>query len=151
MIILNGDPEFRKSSPASRRSYPMEDKSAMSKTGLFLIICSVLASAQEVPPAADNAKTAAIEGVVINELTKDPIRRAEINLYKQGKLGGLVGGGSAYSALTDATGKFRIDKIEPGDYMLSPRKAGFIATRAYFGLSERILKLAVGASFTGLR
>ena len=126
MMILDSDPGFRKGSPASSRSHPTEDKSGMSKTSLFLIICSVLASAQEVPAATDTAKTAAIEGVVISELTREPIRPAEISLHKQGNTDGLAGAGSGYSAFTDAGGKFRIDKIEPGDYMLINRTTGFL-------------------------
>ena len=120
----------------------------MSKLSLFLAILSVLACAQETPSAAEAAKQAVIEGVVVNELTKEPLRRVEINLYRQGKPGSS---GSAYSAVTDAAGKFRIENIDPGDYSLIHRKAGFLMTRAYFGMSARILKLTEGTSLTGLR
>ena len=106
----------------------------MYKTGLFLIVCSVIAPAQEAPSVTDNAKTAVIEGVVVNALTKEPIRKAEISLYKQGKTGGMVGGGanSAYSAVTDASGKFRIETIDPGEYALNHRKAGFVTNRTNY-------------------
>ena len=120
----------------------------MSKLSLFLAMCSVLACAQETPSAAEAAKKAVIEGVVVNEITKEPIRRAEINLYRQGKPGSR---GSAYSAVTDAAGKFHIDNIDAGDYSLMPRKAGFLMPRGSYGMSARILKLAEGASLTGLR
>ncbi|MGD0578092.1 MAG: carboxypeptidase-like regulatory domain-containing protein [Bryobacteraceae bacterium] len=120
----------------------------MSKLSLLLAICSVLACAQETPTAAETAKKASIEGAVVNELTKEPIRRAEISLYGQDKPGGM---GGAYSAVTDAAGKFRIENIDPGDYQLVHRKPGFMTSRAYFGQSARVLKLAAGDSLTNLR
>ena len=123
----------------------------MSKLSLFLALCSVLACAQETPSAADAAKKAVIEGVVVNEITKEPIRRVEISLMKQGKSGGLSAMANALSAVTDAAGKFRIENIDPGDYSLMLRKGGFLMPRAYYGMSARMLKLTEGASLTGLR
>ena len=124
----------------------------MSKLSLLLTICSVFAAAQETPSAAEAAKKAVIEGVVVNEVTTEPIRRAEVNLYRQGETGGrLPERPSAYSTLTDAGGKFRIDDIDPGEYILIHLKPGFVTTRAYFGLSARLLTLAAGDSLTGLR
>ena len=124
----------------------------MSKLSLLLAVCSVLAYAQETPSVAEAAKKASIEGVAVNEATKEPIRRAEINLYKQGVAGGMLPGReSAYSTLTDAAGKFRIDNIDPGNYTLMHLKAGFLSTRSNFELSARLLKRAAGDSLTGLR
>ena len=123
----------------------------MPKLSLFLPIFSVLACAQETPSAADAAKKAVIEGVVVNEITKEPIRRVEISLMKQGKSGGLSAMANALSAVTDAAGKFRIENIDPGDYSLMLRKGGFLMPRAYYGMSARMLKLTEGASLTGLR
>lgn len=125
----------------------------MPRVGFCLIFCFLLAWAQEAPATVDTSKTAVIEGIVVNELTKEPIRKAEISLYKQGKSGDVVGRGpnAAYSAVTDPSGKFRIENIDPGDYALNHRKAGFVTTRANYGLSTRILKLAAGQSLTGLR
>jgi hypothetical protein len=135
----------------SRSSSPIEDQQVMSKLSLFLPIFSVLACAQETPSAADAAKKAVIEGVVVNEITKEPIRRVEISLMKQGKSDGLSAMANALSAVTDAAGKFRIENIDPGDYSLMLRKGGFLMPRAYYGMSARILKLTEGASLTGLR
>ena len=123
----------------------------MSKLSLFLPIFSVLACAQETPSAADAAKKAVIEGVVVNEITKEPLRRVEISLMKQGKSDGLSAMANALSAVTDAAGKFRIENIDPGDYSLMLRKGGFLMPRAYYGMSARMLKLTEGASLTGLR
>ena len=122
----------------------------MCKTGLFLVVFSVLASAQETPSTTDTSKLASIEGVVVNELTKEPIRKVEISLRKQGKTG-AVAGSAAYSAITDAAGKFRVESIDPGEYMLTQRKTGFIVSRSNYGFSARLLKLGAGQALTGLR
>jgi hypothetical protein len=119
----------------------------MSKTGLFLVLFSVLASAQETPSTPDISKLASIEGVVVNELTKEPIRKVEISLRKQG----AFGPNATYSAITDAAGKFRVENIEPGEYMLMQRRTGFIVSRSSSGFSARLLKLGAGQSLTGLR
>jgi protocatechuate 3,4-dioxygenase beta subunit len=95
---------------------------------------------------------ATIEGVVVNETTKEPLRRVEISLYRSGKNGGMPDGGdSVYSAVTDATGKFRIENVEAADYFLDCRKTGFAGSRAAFGSSARTLKLGAGESLTDLR
>ena len=119
----------------------------MSKTGLFLVVLSVLASAQETPSTTDTSKLASIEGVVVNELTKEPIRKVEISLRKQG----ASGPNAAYSAISDAAGKFRVENIEPGEYMLMQRRTGFIVSRSNSGFSARLLKLGAGQALTGLR
>lgn len=125
----------------------------MFKLSSFLAICSVLACAQETPSPAQQtapstteaAKKATVEGVVVNEITKEPIRRVEINLQKQGR------GGNPYSGVTDAAGKFKIENIDAGDYYVMLRKGGFLMSRANYGMSGRVLKLTAGASLTGLR
>ena len=119
----------------------------MSKAGLFLVVFSVLASAQETPSTTDTSKLASIEGVVVNELTKEPIRKVEISLRKQG----ASGPNAAYSAISDAAGKFRVENIEPGEYMLMQRRTGFIVSRSNSGFSARLLKLGAGQALTGLR
>jgi protocatechuate 3,4-dioxygenase beta subunit len=93
---------------------------------------------------------ASIEGVVVNELTKEPIRKVEITLFKQGKTGTGVGT-AAYSAVTDAAGKFRVENIEPGEYAVVQRRAGFMVSRANYGRSARLLKLGASQSLTSLR
>ncbi|MGO9242747.1 MAG: collagen binding domain-containing protein [Bryobacteraceae bacterium] len=125
----------------------------MSRLSLFLAVSSVLACGQETPSAAQQTapstteatKKATVEGVVVNEITKEPIRRVEINLQKQGR------GGNPDSGVTDAAGKFRIENIDSGDYSVMLRKAGFLMTRGYCGMSARILKVTESASLTGLR
>ena len=117
----------------------------------FLVIYSLLVPIRQIRPAAEAAEKASIEGVVVNQVTKQAVRRAEVNLRKRSKSGDISGEPNAYTATTDASGKFRIDGIDPGDYVLLHTKHGFLNTRAYFGLSPRDLTLTPGESLTGLR
>lgn len=126
----------------------------MSRFALFFMLPFGRAFGQAAPPpsSAEIAKRAAIEGVVVNETTREPLRRVEIGLYRTGKNAVTLGGGdSAYSAVTDATGRFRIENVEAGDYFLDCRKTGFVGSRAAFGSSARTLKLGAGESLTDLR
>lgn len=126
----------------------------MTKSALCLILPIALALGQTAPSPSltEIPKKATIEGVVVNETTKEPLRRAEIVLFRSGKNGIRMGKGeSAYSAITDAAGKFRIENIEPGEYFLDNHKTGYVNSRAAFGASARLLKLGAGESPTDLR
>lgn len=126
----------------------------MTKLALLLTLLIVFSFGQTAPPAAsaEAEKKASIEGVVVSEITKEPLRRAEISLYRSGKSAAMMGGDNlAYSAVTDASGKFRIGNIEPGEYVLNHRKAGFIEGLHSFGFSTRSLKLGAGEALTDLR
>jgi len=126
----------------------------MTKLALLLVLSAALAFGQTAPSptSAETAKKATIEGVAVNEATKEPLRRVEISLYSSGKNGVMMGSGnSAFSAVTDAAGKFRIENIEAGDYFLDYRKTGFVSSRRAFGFSTRVLKLSAGESLTDLR
>jgi protocatechuate 3,4-dioxygenase beta subunit len=125
----------------------------MTKFGLLLVLPIALAFGQTAPSpsSAETAKKATIEGVVVNETTKEPLRRVEISLYQSGKNGGGIGGNnSAYSAVTDAAGKFRIEDIEPGEYIFYHHRTGYVDSRAAFGASSQSLKLGTGETLTDL-
>ncbi len=114
----------------------------MTKLALLFTLLAPLSFGQTAPAPtpAETDKKASIEGVVISEITKEPLRRAEISLYRSGKNASMMGGDNlAYSAVTDASGKFRIENIEPGEYNLNHRKAGFIEGLHSFGFSNRSL------------
>jgi len=122
----------------------------MTKLALLLTVSTALASGQTapVPTSVETARKASIEGIVLNEVTKEPLRRVELRLYQPAKIGG---NDFAYSAVTDAAGKFRIENIEPGEYYLDHRKTGFVGSRNSFGFSTRALKLGAGEALAGLR
>jgi hypothetical protein len=90
------------------------------------LACSVVAQ----QPAADAAKGAVITGQAVNSKTGEPVRRVSLTLRPMGSAsgGGMMGPGAAapYAATTDAEGKYRIEKIEPGTYMLFAERQGFV-------------------------
>jgi len=126
----------------------------MSRFALFFMLPVVRAFGQAGPPPSpvEIPKKASTEGVVLNESTQEPLRRVEISLYRSGKSGDITGNdNAAYSAVTNAAGKFRIENIEPGEYSLEYRKTGYVTHRATHGFSARTLKLGAGESLTDLR
>ncbi len=124
----------------------------MTKLALLFSVLAPLSFGQTAPaPAsAETQKKASIEGVVINEITKEPLRRADIKLMRSGKDGAVMGNNAALSAVTDAAGKFHIDNIEPGEYYLNHFKAGYVHSRTTSGSSTSLLKLSAGESLTDL-
>lgn len=117
----------------------------------FALIAVLVTSAmaQQTPQAAQGeaSKPGSIEGRVVNAKTGEPVRRANLTLRPFGSPGGMGGGGSIaigsivpigpmsqsapYAATTDAEGKFRIDKVEPGQYRIMAERQGFV--RAEYG------------------
>ena len=74
--------------------------------------------------------TATVSGTVTNALTGEPLRRALVTLRRTviaRNATTISGAGSAY---TDATGRFTIKGIEPGDYRMSAERSGFL-TQGY--------------------
>ena len=81
-------------------------------------------------------KPGSVEGVTINSVTSEPIRKAAVTLSNlQGK--------PVYSATTDAAGKFRIENIEPGLYQPMVVRDGYQFPEQP-GRHGRIRPVAVG-------
>lgn len=78
----------------------------------------------------DPKKLGAIEGKVTNGITGEAQRRVNLTLRPTGMQMGVSGTPSApptpYAAVTDAEGKFRIERIDPGTYTLQAEKQGFV-------------------------
>jgi hypothetical protein len=64
-------------------------------------------------------KTAKLRGLAVNQLTGEPIRKANLTLKPQPN-------GTAITAVSDAEGKFSMDNIDPGRYTLSGERQGFV-------------------------
>lgn len=113
----------------------------LGRPATFLFICAILAS-QAVQAQAPAPATLA--GKVVNSVTGEPIRKADITLSNSLETEGLdmamrmFGAGDpdgadakpqapakTFTAITDGNGEFHIDKIEPGDYYLKAVHAGF--------------------------
>lgn len=126
---------------------------------------SALAQAQEAPPQ----KGAVVEGVVLNALTGEPVRRAEVGLTPgQAPAGGAgearmvmmpAQGGmqvqrnpaQSYSAVTGSDGTFRIENVPDGSYMVHIQKQGMFPWMTRPGWSALRIGVKGGAPVRGLR
>ena len=112
---------------------------------IVLLVSPVVRAQSAAPPAP-----ATLAGKVVNSVTGEPVRKADITLSSGLDTGALdmamrmFGGGGAdaagttdagaaapetppktFAATTDGNGEFHIDKIEPGDYFLKAVHAGY--------------------------
>lgn len=119
----------------------------MARTPLFFLLTVALAVGQapQSPSSSESGKKATIEGIVVNEVSKAPLRGVAIDLRRSRGSGTVRDGENAdYSAVTDSSGSFRIENIEPGEYFLDHYKTGYINSRTAFGISAHSLKLGEG-------
>ena len=81
------------------------------------------ATATEPPaPAPVNPEDqCTIEGNVLNAATGEPLRKAHLILRRQGD-----SQDNSYSTVTDSAGHFVMDHVDPGRYMLSATRNGFV-------------------------
>jgi len=103
----------------------------MKIAGMALFVCAALA---QTPP---EPKPAVVEGKVVNSVTGELLRKAELTLTTSLMPEGAdadVGAGEpapkapkkTFAATTDSAGKFKFDHVDPGDYYLTARHAGFV-------------------------
>ncbi len=110
-----------------------------------LLSLTLAAGAVWAQPAA-NPKPAVVTGKVVNAVTGEPLRKATLTISTQEDFGDLEGmvkefgldlsgidlpdkpktEAKTFSAVTDATGKFRFEAVDPGDYHLTVKHAGFV-------------------------
>lgn len=82
-------------------------------------------------------KRCVIAGHVTNALTGEPLKKTYIRLTSRGgsnravigTAGSMVAGAQAYTTSTAADGSFRMEGIEPGEYILSGTRSGFLNTQ----------------------
>ena len=106
-----------------------------------------------------------VAGRVSNSLTGEPLKKVNIRLARRTTAGGsaasgywigpgmMSNGAQGYAAVSEADGSFRIEGIEPGDYMLSGERTGYLHTE--YGAkgpmrSGTVLNLRAGQQMTGL-
>jgi len=132
----------------------------MSRLALIPLLCGAVVCtelvARQAPEAApaDTTGKATVEGLVLNQITKEPLKRVEVQLFRIEKSSvNMVGqDNAAYSAVTDAEGKFRIENIESGAYRLERRKSGFVSGRGgLYNMSSGALTLTAGEKLNSLR
>jgi hypothetical protein len=114
-------------------------------------VCAVLLAAVALAQTPSEKKPAAVEGKVVNSLTGEPVRKADLTLttslmpdgvdsigWDISAFGGDVPAADAlptpkakepkktFTATSDASGKFRIEGVDPGDYFFKVAHAGFV-------------------------
>jgi hypothetical protein len=97
----------------------------------FLVISAAIATSLCAQPSTEN-RAGVMAGQVLNSKTGEPVRRASISVRPSSPPGGGSGAimstipPAPYAATTDAEGKFRIEKVDPGTYRISVERQGFV-------------------------
>jgi len=86
--------------------------------GFSLILVAIAHAIQASPQ--EQTSTPSIQGKVLQEPDGQPIRKANV------QLSGQKGPAIQYSATTDAEGKFEIDDVQPGHYIVVVERPGFV-------------------------
>lgn len=123
---------------------------------LFLVLPAALGCVQQIPPAAESAapetqkkeKLCRITGRTVHALTGEPVPRVRLILRR------VVMDSRNLGAVSDAEGRFVIEKVEPGMYYLLADRSGFLR-RAYSsrgsGYSPTPLNLTANQEVEDLR
>lgn len=87
-------------------------------------------------------EAAAIEGQVVNAATGEPLKRATVTLRRVSSSSSAPDAPRGYTATTDASGRFAIAGVAPGEYRLSARRNGFVdadyGSRDFLGSGETV-------------
>ena len=137
-----------------------------------LLCLAVAAAALAQPPTVP--KPATVEGKVVNSNANEPLRKVELTLVTtmgddddMAAALAMFGGGDdapvpapahkiekkSFQATTDASGAFRFEVVDPGDYYLSAKHAGFVDERYKPGSqegSEGKIHLKAGDALSGI-
>src|SRR5208283_6156803 len=103
------------------------------RIGFWLSSLSLLAALAQQPPAPPGAPSPSpqpevksedqctVKGIVLNARTGEPLARAQVRLVR------LDGGGAAPNATTtDASGRFNLNGVPPGQYRATAARNGFV-------------------------
>jgi hypothetical protein len=86
-----------------------------------------------------------VEGTVLNARTKAPLAKATVRLIR---MDGPAAGQNAAS--TDASGKFKLEGVQPGEYRALASRSGFVRQVFGSGKGPASLTLAPQQTLTGL-
>ena len=86
-----------------------------------------------------------LEGIVVKGPGSEPLKKTIINM-----IGENQENSNNYTAMTDAAGRFRLEKIEPGRYTVLLEKTGYVAVDAKRHASSSILTVQAGKDLTDL-
>jgi hypothetical protein len=111
---------------------------------IALLVVAALFLAQQPPPPARTVSS--VQGIVVNALTGEGLRKATIILRSSDTVNGL-----SYAEEADANGRFRIDDVLPGEYSVSAdRQSFFLRPDGAPGAPAPRLKVAAGERVDGL-
>ncbi len=84
--------------------------------------------AQAQRPQTKPEDLAALEGIVLNAATGEPLGKVRLTLRRAASRADEAGPGAprSYGAASDASGRFAFTGIEPGSYRLSATRTGFV-------------------------
>jgi Carboxypeptidase regulatory-like domain len=108
--------------------------------GLMCLLLSTVAFAQQTTVDAD--QIAALEGTVVDAITKEPVRKARVTLALSARERDFD-----LVATTDEAGHFRFAEVKPGTYTLIAAKGQFINGsygETKLGGAPTLLKLSAG-------
>jgi len=86
------------------------------------VCAQVYAGQAETPPAAANETKGTVQGKVVQEPGGQGIRKVRVSLA--GRSGQRA---VQYEAITDETGQFKVEGIEPGVYVVQLERLGYVA------------------------
>ena len=95
----------------------------------FLCFAPLPLAAQRGSPPAEAAKeTVSIEGRIVSAVTGEPVRQANVTVMLLPPTGGIGGRGRppGAAAASDADGRFKLENLPPGRYLLAAEKTGFL-------------------------
>lgn len=130
----------------------MPNSRVMTPHYFFLTVVIPFFCAGQAAPQPEAAK-GSIEGVVLLETTREPVRRAEVVIYARKSAGGaavMPAPPQSTATVTGPEGKFSFTGVDPGDYFLSVRKQGFNSTRNSAFASSQMVKVRPGEAVKGL-
>ena len=118
----------------------------------YCLLLTGVSAAQAAPSTKQSLCT--VSGQVVQEPGGTPLRKVLVSLSPTTEAVFVYGRGrqqNLTAAVTDAEGRFRVERLPPGDYRVTLERNGFVASsrrsRAY---SSTFLSLTAGQEATGL-
>lgn len=99
--------------------------------------------------AAQTPRPASVEGVVLHSVSLEPLPQVQVGFQPIAERAPGRPIPRATGAVTDSSGRFRVENLSPGDYRITLRREGFGITRSTFASLR--LKLDAAETRTGLR
>jgi protocatechuate 3,4-dioxygenase beta subunit len=135
----------------STPTFPTESMKLIPKNLRKILLASLLAAVATAQTASAPAKppsNAVIDGTVVKDAGSEPVKKAVIELI--GEIAPGEAGGN-YTAVTAADGRFHIEGILPGRYLLFVERTGFLEASAHHTRGEgRVLTLTAGQELKDL-